>query len=104
MKIAVAYERVSTAVQGKSGLGLEAQREAVSSYLEGGKRTIVAEYVETESGKRADRRAHSQGREACRLPVHQRTKFEFVINLRTAKALGLTVPPAMPGPADEVIE
>jgi hypothetical protein len=47
--------RVSTDRQGKSGLGLEAQREAVARYLNGGGWKLVAEYVETESGKRDDR-------------------------------------------------
>jgi DNA invertase Pin-like site-specific DNA recombinase len=47
--------RVSADKQGRSGLGLEAQREAVAAYLNGGRWTLVAEYVETESGKRADR-------------------------------------------------
>jgi DNA invertase Pin-like site-specific DNA recombinase len=51
----VAYYRVSTAKQGQSGLGLEAQRAAVESYLNGGNWKIVAEFTEVESGRKSDR-------------------------------------------------
>ena len=51
----VSYLRVSTDKQGRSGLGIEAQREAVARYLNGGSWKLLREYVETESGKRSDR-------------------------------------------------
>src|SRR3984893_18666463 len=52
----VAYFRVSTDRQGKSGLGLEGQRKAVLDYLNGGRWQLAAEFVEVESGKRSDNR------------------------------------------------
>ena len=63
----ISYLRVSTARQGASGLGLEAQREAVSRYLNGGSWTLVQEVMEVESGKRNDRPAIAEALRLCRL-------------------------------------
>lgn len=63
----VSYFRVSTQKQGRSGLGLEAQREAVTTYLNGGDWTVLAEFVEVESGRDADRPELAKALERCRL-------------------------------------
>lgn len=52
----IAYYRVSTERQGRSGLGLEAQRDAVTGYLNGGDWQLLDEFCEVESGKRHDNR------------------------------------------------
>src|SRR5215218_5506994 len=70
----VAYYRVSTDRQGKSGLGLEAQRKAVLDYLNGGAWELVGEFTEVESGKRSDRPELERALEACR-----RQKAKLVI-------------------------
>lgn len=63
----VAYYRVSTEKQGKSGLGLQAQRSAVETYLNGGDWKLVREFKEVESGKHSDRPQLQAALDACRM-------------------------------------
>ena len=63
----VSYLRVSTDRQGRSGLGLEAQRKAVDDFLNGGRWKLIAEFVEVESGKRDDRPKLAEALALCRL-------------------------------------
>lgn len=51
-KLFVSYLRVSTAKQGRSGLGLEAQKEAVNAHIRHESGDLLAEHVEVESGKK----------------------------------------------------
>src|SRR5690242_6854701 len=63
----VAYYRVSTAQQGRSGLGLDAQREAVRTFLNGNAGALIEEFTEIESGKNSARPQLVRALEACRL-------------------------------------
>jgi len=63
----VAYYRVSTMRQGKSGLGLDAQKHAVTEFLGGRGDRLVAEHVEIESGRGADRPELQSALAACRM-------------------------------------
>jgi DNA invertase Pin-like site-specific DNA recombinase len=62
----VSYLRVSTDGQGRSGLGLEAQRQAVAAYVAQAGGEVVAEFQEVESGKRADRPQLAAALASCR--------------------------------------
>ena len=63
----VAYYRFSRARQGRSGLGLEPQRQAISQHLNSGHWRLVAKFTEIESGERSDRPKLAKALKACRL-------------------------------------
>ena len=62
----ISYQRVSTQRQGKSGRGLAAPRASVADFLNGGNWTLIKEFVEVESGKKADRPELAKAVQACR--------------------------------------
>jgi DNA invertase Pin-like site-specific DNA recombinase len=63
----ISYLRVSTRQQGDSGLGIAAQRDAVSRFLNGGEWRLLAEYVEVESGRNNARPKLAEALAMCRL-------------------------------------
>jgi DNA invertase Pin-like site-specific DNA recombinase len=63
----VSYLRVSTKAQGQSGLGLEAQQQAVADYLNGGDWRLIAEFVEIESGANDERPKLAEALARCRI-------------------------------------
>ena len=75
MEAAVAYYRVSTKQQQRSGLGIEAQRGTVTRFAEAEGLTIIAEFVEAETGKGADAPARSS--QPPSLPPEQRNAVSW---------------------------
>jgi DNA invertase Pin-like site-specific DNA recombinase len=73
----VSYYRVSADKQGKSGLGLDAQRRAVRDYLNGGTWSLIGEFTEVESGKRNERPAHTAQHARCRRICRRRRANYF---------------------------
>lgn len=63
----ITYFRVSTARQGASGLGIEAQQRAVSGYVASVGGNVLAEFTEIESGKNSERPRLAEAMERCRL-------------------------------------
>ena len=62
----IAYYRVSTSRQAQSGLGLEAQKQAVLDFINGNGNKLIAEFTEVESGKRCDRPELNNSLNLCR--------------------------------------
>ena len=63
----ISYIRVSTDKQGKSGLGLEAQKKAIEDYLNGGKWKLLQEFVEIETGKNNERIELRKALKQCKM-------------------------------------
>lgn len=63
----IAYYRVSTRAQGRSGLGLEAQREAVGQFLQSASGDLLAEFTEVESGTKEARPQFNEALRLCRI-------------------------------------
>ncbi len=98
----VSYLRVSTARQGVSGLGLEAQRASVAGYLNGGDWTLVREVLEVESGKRNDRPALADALKLCRKAPSPPSSSTVLIsplptNTDSHRVAATTVQEHMPG-------
>ena len=84
MRQAVPYYRVSTARQGRSGLGIEAQRAAVTRFAEVERITLLPEFIEIETGKGSDaldrrpRLAHAlAAAKQAKCPVLQSWNWNF---------------------------
>ena len=84
----VAYFRVSTDKQGRSGLGFEAQRHAVDQFLNGGSWSLIGEFIEVESGKRNKRPELEKALAVCK---RQKAKLVIAKLDRLSRVISLSL-------------
>ena len=93
--------RINTLALGERLPTMHGAREFVEA---GGLMSYGADFVDLGAKAPITSTRYCEGRSLPDIPVAQPTKFDLIINLTTAKALGLTVPPTLLARADEVIE
>ena len=94
----VAYERVSTARQGRSGLGLEAQRNAIDNFASERDATVLARFTEVESGGKSDRPELQKARQLARRHVARLVRLSQCL-VAMARGAARMVRPSPPSQA-----